>query len=62
MAEKDDDLNIQEQEDGSAVMDMPAFDTDELPDGSAIVDIDDGPEFNPEFYDCLLYTSDAADE
>jgi len=58
MAEKDDDLNIQEQEDGSAVMDMPAFDTDELPDGSAIVDIDDGPEFNPEFYDNLADSVD----
>jgi len=49
----DDDLEIQEQEDGSAVVDMPEIETDELPDGSAIVQIDDGPEFNPEFYDNL---------
>jgi hypothetical protein len=49
----DDDIEIQEQEDGSAIVDMPEMEMDELPDGSAIVQIDDGPEFNPEFYDNL---------
>jgi hypothetical protein len=53
-----DDINIDEQEDGSAVVDMPEIETDELPDGSAIVDIDDGPEFNPEFYDNLADSID----
>jgi len=48
-----DDINIDEQEDGSAVVDMPEIDTDELPDGSAVIQIDDGPEFNPDFYDNL---------
>jgi len=49
-----DDLNIEEQEDGSAVMDMPDMETEEQADGSAIVTLDDGPEFNPEFYDNLV--------
>ena len=53
-----DDINIDEQEDGSAVVDMPEMETDELPDGSAIVEIDDGPEFNPEFYDNLADSID----
>jgi hypothetical protein len=48
-----DDINIDEQEDGSAVVDMPEISSEELPDGSAIIQIDDGPEFNPEFYDNL---------
>jgi len=48
-----DDINIDEQEDGSAVVDMPEMDTEEQPDGSAIVEVNDGPEFNPEFYDNL---------
>ena len=47
------DINIDEQEDGSAVVDMPEMDVDELPDGSAVIQIDDGPEFNPDFYDNL---------
>jgi len=42
-----DDLDIQEQEDGSALVDMPDIETEEQPDGSAIVELDDGPEFNP---------------
>jgi hypothetical protein len=48
-----DDINIDEQEDGSAIVDMPEMNTEEQPDGSAIVEVDDGPEFNPEFYDNL---------
>lgn len=48
-----DDMNIDEQEDGSAVVDMPDMDIEELPDGSAVIKMDDGPEFNPEFYDNL---------
>jgi len=48
-----DDLNIDEQEDGSAVVDMPEIETEEQPDGSAIITMEDGPEFNPEFYDNL---------
>ena len=54
-----DDINIDEQEDGSAVVDMPEVDTEEQPDGSAIVEVDDGPEFNPEFYDNLADVVDA---
>jgi len=48
-----DDLDIQEQEDGSALVDMPEIETEEQEDGSAIVELNDGPEFNPEFYDNL---------
>ena len=47
------DIQIDEQDDGSAVVDMPEIEAEELPDGSAIVNINDGPEFNPEFYDNL---------
>lgn len=54
----EEDINIEEQDDGSAVVDMPDFETDELPDGSAIVEIDDGPEFNPDFYDNLADSID----
>ena len=48
-----DQYPIEEQEDGSAVVDMPDIDNEEQPDGSAIIQMDDGPEFNPEFYDNL---------
>jgi len=48
-----DDINIDELEDGSAVVDMPELETEEQEDGSAIVNIENGPEFNPEFYDNL---------
>ena len=48
-----DEFPIEEQEDGSAVVDLPDMSTEEQPDGSAIIQIDDGPEFNPEFYDNL---------
>jgi hypothetical protein len=53
-----DDINIDEQEDGSAVVDMPEMDTEEQADGSAIVEVNDGPEFNPEFYDNLADSID----
>jgi len=52
MAEQD-DFPIEEQDDGSAVVDLPDMTTEEQPDGSAIIELDDGPEFNPEFYDNL---------
>jgi len=46
-----DDMNIDEQEDGSAVVDMPEMETEEQEDGSAIVTIpSSGPEENPDFY------------
>ena len=54
-----DDINIDEQDDGSAVVDMPEFSSEEQEDGSAIIEMDDGPEFNPEFYDNLCDTIDA---
>ena len=54
-----DDINIDEQEDGSAVVDMPEFSSEEQEDGSAIIEMEDGPEFNPEFYDNLCDTIDA---
>ena len=44
---------ITENDDGSALVDLPEvdLDTEELPDGSAIVNLpDDGPEVNPDFY------------
>ena len=53
-----DDINIDEQEDGSAVVDMPEFSSEEQEDGSAIIEMEDGPEFNPEFYDNLCDTID----
>ena len=34
--------------------------SEELPDGSAIVEVDDGPEFNPDFYDNLADSIDAS--
>ena len=52
-----DDINIDEQEDGSAFVDMPDIDVEEQEDGSAIIELDDGPEFNPEFYDNLEDTT-----
>lgn len=48
-----DDINIDELEDGSAIVDMAEMDVEEQPDGSAIIEMEDGPEFNPEFYDNL---------
>ena len=58
MAEQD-DYPIEEQEDGSAVVDLPEMDTEEQADGSAIITMEsDGPEFNPEFYDNLADSID----
>ena len=53
MEENEDELQIDEQEDGSAVVDLPEIETEEQPDGSAIITMEDGPEFNPDFYDNL---------
>ena len=53
-----DNYPIEEQEDGSAVVDLPEIETEEQPDGSAIVQLDDGPEFNPDFYDNLADSID----
>jgi len=53
MARTQDNFPIEEQDDGSAVVDLPEMETEEQPDGSAIVQVDDGPEFNPDFYDNL---------
>ena len=55
----EDDILIDEQEDGSAIVDMPELEIEEQPDGSAIVEIDDGPEFNPDFYDNLADSIDS---
>ena len=58
MAEQD-DYPIEEQEDGSAVVDLPEMEMEEQDDGSAIITMeDDGPEFNPEFYDNLADSID----
>jgi len=54
-----DDYPIEEQEDGSAVVDLPEIQMEEQDDGSAIVTIEDGPEFNPEFYDNLSDSIDS---
>jgi len=51
-----DEIGIEEQEDGSALVDLPEMEMEEQDDGSAIVTLDDGPEFNPEFYDNLADT------
>jgi hypothetical protein len=53
-----DNYPIEEQEDGSAVVDLPELESEEQPDGSAIIDMDDGPEFNPDFYDNLADSID----
>jgi hypothetical protein len=53
MDELGQDPLITENEDGSADVDLPNIDleTQEMPDGSAIVQLpDDGPEENPDFY------------
>jgi hypothetical protein len=54
------DINIEEQDDGSAVVDLPELETEEQPDGSAIIELDDGPEFNPDFYDNLADSIDSS--
>ena len=58
MDENQDELQIDEQEDGSAVVDLPEIETEEQPDGSAIITMEDGPEFNPDFYDNLADSID----
>jgi len=55
------DIQIDEQDDGSAIVDMPDLPTEEQEDGSAIITLDDGPEFNPEFYDNLADTIDSGE-
>ena len=54
-----DEYPIEEQDDGSAVVDLPDIESEELPDGSAVINLDDGPEFNPDFYDNLADVIDA---
>ena len=49
-----DQIQIDEQDDGSAIVDMPDIDTEEQPDGSAIITMEQAPDFNPEFYDNLV--------
>ena len=58
MDENQDDIQIDEQEDGSALVDLPEIETEEQPDGSAIITMEDGPEFNPDFYDNLADSVD----
>jgi len=60
-AQNQDDYPIEEQEDGSAVVDLPDMDMEEQDDGSAIITMDDGPEFNPEFYDNLADSIDSSE-
>ena len=55
-----DDYPTEEQEDGSAVVDLPEMNTEEQEDGSAIITLEDGPEFNPEFYDNLADSIDSS--
>jgi len=56
-----DEYPIEEQDDGSAVVDLPDIESEELPDGSAVINLDDGPEFNPDFYDNLADVIDAGE-
>jgi hypothetical protein len=56
-----DEIGIQEQDDGSALVDLPEMEMEEQDDGSAIVTIEDGPEFNPEFYDNLADSIDPSE-
>lgn len=55
-----DEYPTEEQEDGSAVVDLPEMNTEEQEDGSAIITMEDGPEFNPEFYDNLADSIDSS--
>ena len=59
MMDNQDQFPIEEQDDGSAIVDLPDMTTEEQPDGSAIVQVDDGPEFNPDFYDNLCDSIDS---
>ena len=51
--EPQEEYQTEEQVDGSAVVDLPEMETEERADGSAVITLDDGPEFNPDFYDNL---------
>ena len=57
------DYEIQEQQDGSAVVDLPEITTEEQPDGSAIIEMENGPEVayflgkNPEICEELCQMS-----
>ena len=55
------EIQIDEQEDGSAVVDLPDIESEEQPDGSAIITMEDGPEFNPDFYDNLADSIDPSE-
>ena len=59
MMEEQDQFPLEEQDDGSAVVDLPEEEDQILPDGSAIVNVDAGPEFNPDFYDNLADSIDS---
>ena len=56
--DEQDQYPIEENEDGSAIVDLPEIEMEEQPDGSAIINVDDGPEFNPDFYDNLADSID----
>jgi len=59
MEDLDPNLEITENDDGSALVDLPEIETEEQPDGSAIVTIDEGgPEENPDFYANMAETYD----
>ena len=58
MMDEQDQFPIEEQDDGSAVVDLPEEDDEIQPDGSAIVNVEDSPEFNPDFYDNLADSID----
>jgi hypothetical protein len=58
MMDEQDQFPIEEQDDGSAVVDLPELETEEQPDGSAIINLESGPEFNPDFYDNLADSID----
>ena len=59
MMDEQDQFPIEENEDGSAIVDLPDDEPELQPDGSAIIDLEEGPEFNPDFYDNLADTIDS---
>jgi len=62
MDEDQENMLPEEQEDGSAIVDIDNIDTEEQPDGSAIVTIEeDGPEYNPDFYANIAESHDRFD-
>ena len=57
MEDLDPNLEITENDDGSALVDLPDIETEEQPDGSAIITMDEsGPEENPDFYGNMAET------